>query len=117
MAKDYAKEFYKSTAWVKCRNSFMDSKNNVCERCGDVAVICHHKEHITPDNISDPNITLNWDNLQALCIECHNAIHGKSQTIRDDLTFDSAGNLQHTPHSERDSIAKRNRDGAFNSPP
>ncbi len=99
MAKEYAKEFYKSRAWIKCRNSFMASKNYLCERCGGLAVIVHHKKHITPANINDPNITLNWDNLQALCTECHNAVHGKGggKVIADGLMFDKDGQVVKIP--------------------
>lgn len=35
----------------------------------------HHKIHITPDNINDPNITLDWNNLQLVCRDCHAEIH------------------------------------------
>ena len=94
MAKDYAKSFYNSMQWRKCRDGFMSSKHFVCERCGGLAVICHHKTYITPSNISDPNITLNWDNLESLCMDCHNIEHtGKGGICREGLTFDNEGNL------------------------
>lgn len=97
MAKEYAKSFYNSSAWIKCRNSFMNSKNHICERCGEVAYIVHHKKHITPTNINDPNITLNWDNLQALCLECHNVIHGSGKAMVKGVSFDENGDLIYTP--------------------
>ncbi|WP_333861925.1 HNH endonuclease [Clostridium sp.] len=96
MAQKYALNFYRSKEWVKCRNGFMQSKNYICERCGKAADIAHHKKHITPQNINNPNITLNWDNLQALCIECHNVIHGSNPCI-EGVSFDSAGDLIYTP--------------------
>ncbi|WP_028988458.1 HNH endonuclease [Thermicanus aegyptius] len=92
MAQDYAKAFYKSRAWIKCRDGFLKSRHYICERCGGLAVIVHHKNPITPENIDDPYVTLNWDNLMALCHECHNCIHG-SQITADGLTFDVNGNL------------------------
>ena len=103
MAKEYAKSFYNSSAWIKCRNSFMKSKNYICERCGDMAKIVHHKKHISPLNINDPNITLNWDNLQALCIECHNVVHGYSSAKIDEVQFDENGDLIYSPphHEEK----------------
>ena len=60
----------------------MKRVGGLCEDCmqrGIVvpAVEVHHIEFITPDNINDPNITLNPDNLVALCRECHRARHGK----------------------------------------
>lgn len=36
----------------------------------------HHVIELTPQNIDDPNITLNHDNLQMLCRECHADEHG-----------------------------------------
>ena len=68
----------------------MASKNYICERCGGVAVICHHRRYITPANITDPNITYNWGNLEALCQECHNKEHMQKQTK---VIFDDAGEV------------------------
>ncbi|WP_449354401.1 HNH endonuclease [Virgibacillus natechei] len=93
MAHDYAKGFYTSKEWIECRTGYMQSQHYVCERCGGVASICHHKEYITPANISDPNITLNWERLEALCQTCHNIEHHTSNITVDGLTFDSKGNL------------------------
>lgn len=93
MAKDYAKSFYKSKRWIDCRNGFMQSKNYICERCNGVAIICHHKEYITPENITDPNITLNWDNLESLCQTCHNLEHHSGGIVAEGLAFNSKGNL------------------------
>ena len=39
----------------------------------------HHIKFITPQNITDPNITLNYSNLVALCRECHKKRHGARQ--------------------------------------
>ena len=61
----------------------MSSKAYVCERCGGVATICHHRKHLTATNITDPNIALGWDNLEALCQECHNLEH----QLRNNLTY------------------------------
>lgn len=74
--KDYAKAFYLSPAWISCRAAYAKSVGGLCERCIKKGmyvpgVIVHHKNHITPDNISDPNILLNWDNLELLCRDCH----------------------------------------------
>lgn len=72
----------------------MLSKNYICERCGNTAVIVHHKTYITPNNINDPNITLNWDNLEALCATCHQHEHFiNTQVTAEGLAFDSSGNL------------------------
>lgn len=92
--KEYAKSFYNSTAWRKTQRAYMQSKNYVCERCGGVAEIVHHKKYISPSNINDPNITLNWDNLEALCRTCHQHEHYQTkQTTAQGLKFDDSGQL------------------------
>ena len=101
MAQDFAAAFYTSEAWIKCRDGYLKSQSYVCERCGGVAVICHHKEPLTPANINDPEVTLNWSLLQALCQECHNREHFTTSPTREGLAFDEEGNLvQLPPHAE-----------------
>ena len=94
MAKEYAKSFYNSARWKKCRNGYMQSKHYICERCGGIAEICHHIDHITPENIHNPFITLNWDNLEATCRTCHQHEHfGGGFVTAKGLRFDDEGNL------------------------
>lgn len=74
--RDFAKSFYKSTAWQQCRASFAKSKGGLCERCLAKGLyspgeIVHHKIHLTPENINDPRVSLSWDNLELLCRDCH----------------------------------------------
>lgn len=90
--KPYAESLYKSKAWQRCRNSYMRSVGGLCERClkrGLVVpgVIVHHKIYISPDNINDPSITLNPDNLELVCRDCHAEEHmGREQRYKiDDL--------------------------------
>ena len=55
----------------------------MCERCLERGVIetgskdrpleVHHKTALTAGNITDPNVTLNWQNLELLCKTCHDA--------------------------------------------
>lgn len=97
MARDFALSFYQSKQWTRCRDAFMKSKYNICERCQGIAYIVHHKVHITPSNINDPNITLDWNNLQALCHDCHNAVHGKGEAFIEGVSFDSNGDLIYVP--------------------
>lgn len=94
MAKDYAKSFYNSRAWKDTQAAYMASQYYICERCGGVARIVHHIQYITPQNINDPNITLSWDNLEALCIDCHNAEHmSKGGACAEGLRFNSNGEI------------------------
>ncbi len=93
MAQPWAQSFYKSKAWRQCRKAFFKSRFGLCERCGNPGVIVHHKIVLHPSNIGDPNITLNWDNLELLCLECHNRAHGGASTA-EGLEFDESGNLR-----------------------
>ena len=68
----------------------MASRNYVCERCGGVAVICHHKQYLTPANINNPDITLSFDNLECLCKDCHNKEHFMKNNK---AVFDECGNM------------------------
>jgi len=82
--KEYAKEFYSSAAWKKTREAYARSVGFLCEEClkrGKIVPyeIVHHKIHITPGNINDPRVTLSFDNLEALCRECHAVAHGARQ--------------------------------------
>ena len=94
MAKEYATTFYHSTAWRKTRDAFFRSKFGICELCAAPADIVHHRKHITPENINDPSVTLNFDNLMCLCRECHNRIHEQGEgSVRAGLLFDEHGQL------------------------
>ena len=93
MAQEWAKSLYSSLAWHKCRDSFYISRNGLCERCGEAGLIVHHKVWLTPSNINDPSITLNWDNLELLCNECHSKEHLGSEATTEEVMFDSNGNL------------------------
>ena len=67
-------------AWQNTSKAYKKSVGGLCERCmakGIVtpAEIIHHKTPLTDDNINDLNISLSWDNLQALCRQCHAEAH------------------------------------------
>jgi hypothetical protein len=92
MAQDWAKQFYNSAAWRRCQAAFLKSKYYLCERCGKPAYIVHHKQHLTPLNITNPHIALSWGNLEACCLDCHNAIHGNTACV-EGVSFDANGDL------------------------
>lgn len=69
-----------------CRKDYLDlaqackiKSGGVCAKCGGVFDISelrpHHKVELTLDNIDDVNVTLNPDNIEVLCHDCHNAAH------------------------------------------
>ena len=75
------KAFYNSAAWKKCRKEYLSKVGYICERCATrglitPAKIVHHKIYISPETIKDPTVLLNHDNLEALCLQCHNEEHG-----------------------------------------
>jgi 5-methylcytosine-specific restriction endonuclease McrA len=82
--------FYKSPAWLAARELKIMSVNSLCERCGQIGIEVHHKERLTIDNVIDTSISLNQENLELLCRECHNKEHKRfSKEVR----FDSEGNM------------------------
>ena len=86
--------FYHSPQWRKLSRTFLLSRNYICQRCGAPAEIAHHKQHLTAANVSNPEISLNPNNLEALCLACHNAEHfSAGGATAAGLAFDGDGNL------------------------
>ena len=76
--------FYKTKLWQDCRRSYIKKVGGLCEICLANGIIkhgdtVHHKIHLTAANMTDPQITLNFDNLQLVCRDCHAKIHHKTQ--------------------------------------
>jgi len=95
MAKDYAKAFYDSDAWHACRDAYKQSVGGLCERCRKRGLIkageiVHHKVYLTPRNINDPRVALNFANLELVCLDCHNVEHTAHKKR---YVFDVRGNL------------------------
>ena len=95
MAMEYALTFYASKQWHKCRQAYIAERQAIdggmCERCHDeLGYIVHHKTYVSPSNINDPDVTLNFENFKYVCQNCHNAIHFGSQ-IELTYAFDSNG--------------------------
>lgn len=91
------KGFYKTRAWLKCRDAYIKHVGGLCERCLSRGLIVpgyivHHKCYLTPENITDPNVTLNWDNLEYLCHDCHNKEHFKEK-YKKRYTIDQYGKV------------------------
>lgn len=91
--REFAREFYLSKEWRQVRAYIIERDAGLCVRCGRPGVIVHHKEHLTPENIDDPTITLGEDNLELLCRECHGLEHQTSPATAAGLMFDDDGNL------------------------
>ena len=69
------RRFYKSSLWERCRKAYLKKRKYICERCGETARIVHHKVYITDENLYNTDISLDENNLEALCIHCHNEEH------------------------------------------
>lgn len=103
------KSIYKSKLWKKTRILYAISKSCLCERCGQpiymsgaseyipkqkrVIGIVHHKTYLTESNYVDDSIAYDWNNLELLCINCHNKEHHQDIANRIDYEFDELGNL------------------------
>lgn len=82
MAQEFSRKFYKSKEWIDFRKIILAERGPVCKHCKKIIIESrhiqlHHKEELTPTNITDVNITLNPDNIEVLCQECHNKLHGR----------------------------------------
>lgn len=81
MAREFAKAFYNSKKWKRCRESYIAQRTMIdgglCEECHkELGYILHHKITLTSDNISDPEIALNHNNLMYVCKDCHDEYEG-----------------------------------------
>ncbi|MGG7163783.1 HNH endonuclease [Clostridium ihumii] len=82
MAQEFSRKFYKSKQWIDFRKIILAERGPICQQCKKIIresrhIQLHHKEELTPTNITDVNITLNPDNIEVLCQECHNKLHGR----------------------------------------
>ena len=81
------RKFYESKTWRDCQKAYMTKVNHLCERClargrYEPARIVHHKVHLTAANLGDPELMYGFDNLEALCIDCHNTEHRRSEKAK-----------------------------------
>ena len=85
--------FYKSDTWKLAREIKIRSVNGRCERCGGIGQEVHHRKRVTVDNVEDASISLNPENLELLCKDCHNKEHKR---FSKEMKFDAEGNLINT---------------------
>lgn len=72
--------FYKSVTWIRCAEAYKESVNGLCERCVKNGLITparvvHHKIYMNSETVKDASLAYEWDNLEALCQDCHNREH------------------------------------------
>lgn len=97
MAREFARAFYSSRRWKNCRAAYLKSVGGLCERCyrkGLIvpATMVHHSVYLSERNINNPHVTLNWNNLEALCDACHAAEHEQNMQKRR-FYVDKQGNV------------------------
>lgn len=74
------KTFYSSDKWRTFRMNLILERGNKCEHCGSniarsIDIIGHHKIELTPENVQDHSISLNPDQVELICSDCHNMEH------------------------------------------
>jgi hypothetical protein len=72
--------FYASKAWRDLSFNLKLQSNGKCERCPQEVddwknLIAHHKIRLTEENMNNPEISLNPDNIEIVCFDCHNKEH------------------------------------------
>ena len=94
MAKDWAKQFYNSKAWRDTRKIALRRDLYTCAYCYGRAEEVHHIQELAPDNINDPSIALNPDNLISLCHDCHTKVtKGYTGDITEGYVFTDDGQV------------------------
>lgn len=82
------RDFYNSPAWKALRNYKFGAADGLCERCLAKGIVRAAREihHIVPIEI-DYSKRLDYDNLIALCSDCHNKIHNRQSPLQNFLDF------------------------------
>ena len=79
MALDPIHAFYCRKEWLDLAQACKIKSGGECARCGNINDMSdlrpHHKIELTLENMDDPLVALNPDNIEVLCRECHDTIH------------------------------------------
>lgn len=93
--KDWQKGFYNTISWQRCRDNYVKSVGGLCEKCLSKGIISqgeivHHKIHLNAQNITIDSISLNPDNLELLCRQCHSDSHTNNPRKRYSIGADGS---------------------------
>lgn len=94
MAKVFSKQFYDSALWRRTRKQVLRQSGYTCHDCGGRATEVHHIIELTPSNIDDWDISINPNNLQPLCWDCHNKTTRGSADLVDGYVFNEQGQVE-----------------------
>jgi hypothetical protein len=68
-----------------------------------VGEVAHHKIYLDRVNVNKPEIALGFDNLECLCLPCHNAEHGNTgSATAAGIGFDDNGNVIYSGRGQKD---------------
>lgn len=77
--------FYASKEWRSFRLTLILERSEgkggvICEKCrklivNPIDIHAHHKIELTPENVHDYSISLNPDNIELICHDCHDKEH------------------------------------------
>ena len=93
MSKAFSRKFYDSAAWRRERKRALTRDIYTCYDCGGYASEVHHIIELTPENIGDPAVALNPDNLMCLCWQCHAKRTQGAGDVPDGYRFGDDGQL------------------------
>ena len=94
MAKSWAEALYHSKAWKTVRREVLRRDHYTCHDCYGRAEEVHHVIPLDENNINDPMIALNPDNLMCLCGQCHKKItKGYTGAVIEGYIFNEDGQL------------------------
>lgn len=92
LTKEQRRLFYNHVTWRNKRNEIKERDNYECQRCKvqgkvkldnyeknknnrkKIKLVVHHKKELE----HYPELALENDNLETLCVECHNEIHDRN---------------------------------------
>lgn len=93
------KQFYKSTPWKRARQAYIDKRmavdGGICEICHEEPgyIVHHYKVWLDDINCNDLEISLNEDNFQYVCHDCHNRERDPRQSTPGRCLFGPNGEI------------------------
>ena len=96
----WKKDFYWSNKWRNMSRLYKQKAGGLCERCNAKGLvipgeIVHHKIYLNANNVHDHKISLNMDNLELLCRNCHAEEHSNYKNKRKNrYSLDNVGRVE-----------------------